>query len=95
MIRILVLIMTALPAIISYQMLRNDKMFLNALEQNSGNKLFIKIFGAAFAVTTLVGLIVAFLNTKASAFAYIILVVFVAMAFSLSYSAKIKKKLNS
>lgn len=95
MIRILTLIMTILPAIISYQMFFNQKMFLNTLEQNDSSKLFLRIFGWLFAVTALLGLVFIVINSKGATIGYIVIVVFVAMAFSLTYSAKIKKKLNS
>jgi VIT1/CCC1 family predicted Fe2+/Mn2+ transporter len=95
MIRILTLIMTILPAIISYQMFFNKQMFLNTLEQNDSSKLFLRIFGWLFAVTALLGLVFIVINSKGATIGYIVIVVFVAMAFSLTYSAKIKKKLNS
>jgi VIT1/CCC1 family predicted Fe2+/Mn2+ transporter len=87
--------MTILPAIISYQMFFNQKMFLNTLEQNDSSKLFLRIFGWLFAVTALLGLVFIVINSKGATIGYIVIVVFVAMAFSLTYSAKIKKKLNS
>lgn len=88
MIRLLMLLAAILLLFVGFYLLKKQEIFFVLVEKTEKNQKFLQFYGVAYALFGLLGLAVAFFNQRMLALLFLLLVIIISSAFSITFAKK-------
>jgi dolichol kinase len=88
MIRLLMLLAAILLLFVGFYLLKKQEIFFVLVEKTEKNQKYLQFYGVAYALFGLLGLVVAFFNQRMLALLFLLLVIIISSAFSITFAKK-------